>query len=57
MQGYTFFSQLFFIQNKDCGYSLESHRRRGSNVCPRSKVWKKMLKIHVASVFEGNFYN
>ena len=27
---------LFLLQNIDCGYSLEPHRRGGSNVYPQS---------------------
>ena len=55
---YLFF--LFLLQNIDCGYSLEPHRRVGSNVYPQSmfnvfeekkrKYEKNLLKIF-------NFYN
>ena len=27
---------LFLLKNIDCGYSLEPHRRGGSNECPQS---------------------
>ena len=29
----------FFAQNIDCGYTLEPHRRGGSNEYPRSMFW------------------
>ena len=29
---------LFLLQNIDCGYSLEPHRRGGSNVYPQSMI-------------------
>ena len=30
-----------FAQNIDCGYTLESPRRGGSNEYPQSMFWKK----------------
>ena len=37
--------QVFFlIQNIDCGYSLESPRRVGSNVYPHSYVLSKNIE-------------
>ena len=39
---YLFF--LFLLQNIDCGYSLEPHRRGGSNLYPQSMFWSKNKK-------------
>ena len=35
---------LLFAQNIDCGYSLEPHRRGGSNEYPQSMFWSKNKK-------------
>ena len=35
---------LIFAQNIDCGYTLEPHRRGGSNECPQSMFWSKNKK-------------
>ena len=32
---------LIFVQNIDCGYSLEPPCRGGSNVCSQSMFWGK----------------
>ena len=32
---FFFYFYFFLFQNKDCGYSLEPHRRGGCNVYPR----------------------
>ena len=34
-----------FIQNIDCGYSLEPPRRGGSNEYPQSMFWAEIWKI------------
>ena len=40
-------SKIFHIstQNIDCGYSLESPRRGGSNEYPQFKFWAEIWKI------------
>ena len=40
-------SDIFHIsaQNIDCGYSLESPRRGGSNEYPQSMFWAEIRKI------------
>ena len=35
---------LSFAQNTDCGYTLEPHRRYGSNEYPQSMFWSKNKK-------------
>ena len=35
---------FFLLQNIDCGYSIESHRRGGSNEYPQSMFWSKNKK-------------
>ena len=40
---YLFF--LFLLQSIDCGYSLESPHRDGSNMYPHSMFWAKIRKI------------
>ena len=43
---YLFF--LFLLQNIDCGYMLEPHRRCGSNEYPQCMFWiKKIRKIGI----------
>ena len=42
LQGYTYFF-LFFLQNIDCGYSLEPPRRGDSNEYPHSCFKQKSL--------------
>ena len=34
-----------FSQNIDCGYSLEPPQRGGSNECPHSMFFSKIIKI------------
>ena len=36
---------LIFAQNMDCGYTLESPQRGGSNEYPQSMFWSKNKKI------------
>ena len=36
---------LFWLQNIDCGYSLEPPRRGGYNMYPQSMFWAKIRKI------------
>ena len=36
---------LIFVQNKDCGYTLEPPRRGGSNEYPQSMFWAEIWKI------------
>ena len=45
-------SGIFFLssQNIDCGYSLEPHRRGGSNEYPQSIFWAEIRKIMYAHV-------
>ena len=40
----SFDSFLIFAQNIDCGYTLESLRRGGSNEYPQSMFWSKDKK-------------
>ena len=35
---------LILAQNIDCGYTLEPHRRGGSNEYPQSMFWSKNKK-------------
>ena len=35
------FTDLFLLQNIDCGYSLQSHRRGGCNMYQQSVVLSK----------------
>ena len=35
---------LIFVQNIDCGYTLEPPRRGGSNKYPQSMFWSKNMK-------------
>ena len=35
-------------QNKDCGYTLEPPRRRGSNVVPRPQCYYKNVEIYLS---------
>ena len=44
MQGYIFFL-LDLLQHVDCGYSLEPHRRGGSNVYTQSVLNKNKKSI------------
>ena len=39
-----FYIFLIFAQNIDCGYTLEPHRRGGSNEYPQSMFWSKIKK-------------
>ena len=39
-------SLFFFIQNIDCGYSLELPWQGGSNLYPHSMFWAKIFKIY-----------
>ena len=39
-----FYSFLSFAQNIDCGYTLELHRRGGSNEYAQSTFWSKNKK-------------
>ena len=61
--GFTGVYIIFLIsaQNKDCGYSLESPRRGGSNVYPQSMFWAEIWKIleffiWKVSVFGGKIF-
>ena len=38
-------NDFFFAQNINCGYTLESPRRGGSNEYPQSMFWGKNNKI------------
>ena len=38
---------LIFAQNLDCGYTLEPHRRGGSNEYPQSMFWSKNKKTGI----------
>ena len=40
----TFDIFLIFAQNIDCGYTLEPHRRGGSNEYAQSMFWSKNKK-------------
>ena len=42
---------LIFAQNIDCGYTLEPHRRGGSNEYPQSMFWSKNKKNRHTPVF------
>ena len=47
-----------FVQNIDCGYTLEPPRRGGSNEYPQSMFWSKNKKIRYTpanSSFKGVF--
>ena len=43
----NFHQIFFFAQNIDCGYTLEPHRRAGSNEYPQSMFWIKNKKNRV----------
>ena len=49
---FFFFFFLYSLRNVDCGYSLETPWRGGSNVYPRSVIWANILKIYF---FSDNF--
>ena len=62
--GFTGIYIIFFffrLKNIDCGYSLESPRRGGSNECPQSMFWAEIWNlseflIWKFSVFEGEIF-
>ena len=53
IQGYIYFLFISFIQNINCGYSLESPRRGRSNVYPQSMLYTNILKL--SKVFPMKF--
>ena len=42
---------LIFVQNIDCGYTLEPPRRGGSNEYPQSMFWNKNKKNRYTPVY------
>ena len=41
LENFTMMRINIFAQNIDCGYTLELHRRDGSNEYPQSMFWIK----------------
>ena len=56
--GFTGVYIIFLIsaQNIDCGYSLEPHRRSGSNEYPQSIFWAEMWKISEFFIWKSSFF-
>ena len=56
--GFTGVYIIFLIsaQNIDCGYSLESPRRGGSNEYPQSMFWAEMWKISEFFIWTFSFF-
>ena len=42
---YMYIIFLILLKNEDCGYSLETARRGGSNGNPQSMFWAEIWKI------------
>ena len=57
--GFTEVCIIFLIsaQNIDCGYSLEPHRRGGSNEYPQSMFWAEIWKISEFFIWKFSFFH